>query len=343
MSRILNPKVLGAVAVVLIAMIGSSFIAPVPLPGIQLPAEIVHLGPLALPNTFIHTLVADLIILGVAFAATRNLSLVPSGLQNVMEWAIEGFYNLTEDVAGDNARKFFPWIMTIFLIVLVPNWMELIPGVDSIGLLESHAALSAHTENSPGGDEVVEGEGILPHYAVKPIIPGVIHTIVKDEYTPTVEEYEHAHHDHVLPTNEAGEEVAVLVPFLRASATDLNFTLALALISMVMVQVFGVQALGGSYFSKFFNFKGGFMGFFVGIIELISEFAKILSFAFRLFGNIFGGQVLLFVMAFLVPWLLPVPFYGLEIFVGFIQAFVFAMLTLVFFAVAVISHQDEHH
>jgi F-type H+-transporting ATPase subunit a len=153
--------------------------------------------------------------------------------------------------------------------------------------------------------------------------------------------YEAAHEEHTLPTNEEGQEVGVLVPFLRAAATDLNFTLALAIISMFMVQFYGIQALGLGYFSKFINLKGGAMGFIVGIIETISEIAKVISFAFRLFGNIFAGQVLLFVMAFLVPWLLPIPFYGLELFVHFIQALVFALLTLVFFSGAVVSH-DEH-
>ena len=81
--------------------------------------------------------------------------------------------------------------------------------------------------------------------------------------------------------------------------------------------------------------------FFVGILELISEFAKIISFAFRLFGNIFAGEVLLVVMAFLFPVILPMPFYGLELFVGFIQALVFSMLTLVFFNMATISHEEH--
>ncbi|MDQ4079082.1 MAG: F0F1 ATP synthase subunit A [Chloroflexota bacterium] len=331
MNRLLTPKVLGAVAVVLIAMIASVFIAPVPLPGIQLPAEPVALGPITLPNTFIHTLVADIIVLGIAIAATRNMSLVPGGLQNLAEWMVEGFYNLTEDVSGDYARKFFPWVMTIFLLVLVANWLELVPGVDSIGWLESHEGLPHYpvVQVIPGVRSIVEGETIVPEFGEE--------AGAEEEAVDEVHEAE----DHA-PLEIDGQEYAVLVPFLRASATDLNFTFALALISMFMVQVYGIQALGGSYFTKFINFSGP-MDFFVGLIELISEFAKIISFAFRLFGNIFGGQVLLFVMAFLVPWLLPVPFYALEIFVGFIQAFVFAMLTLVFFAVAVIPHHGEHH
>jgi F-type H+-transporting ATPase subunit a len=80
----------------------------------------------------------------------------------------------------------------------------------------------------------------------------------------------------------------------------------------------------------------------VGLLEFISELARIIAFSFRLFGNIFAGEVLLLVMAFLVPVVLPMPFYGFEIFVGFIQAFVFAMLTMAFIAIAVIPHGAEH-
>jgi F-type H+-transporting ATPase subunit a len=119
---------------------------------------------------------------------------------------------------------------------------------------------------------------------------------------------------------------------------------------MFSVQVWGVRFLGGSYFRKFFTFSGPnlFMkciSAFVGILELISEFARILSFAFRLFGNVFAGEIVLATMAFLGAFLLPVPFYALEVFVGFVQALVFMMLALVFFQMASLSHGDheEHH
>jgi F-type H+-transporting ATPase subunit a len=323
-----NPKVLGAVLLVVIAMLLSAMLAPVPLPGIQLPAEPVNFfGLFTLPNTWLATLLADVTILVIAFAATRHMQLVPSGIQNVMEWVIEAWYDLTEDVAGHNAKKFFPWIVTIFLLVLVSNWWELVPGFDSIGWIESHTGMA--------------------HYPIQELGAGIATLTYTDKpYVLQAGHGEEEEEHHGIPTVDIdGEmrEVGVLVPFLRAAGTDLNFTFALALISMFMVQFYGVQALGMGYFSKFINLKGGGMGFFLGLIELISEFAKVLSFAFRLFGNIFGGQVLLFVMAFLVPWFLPVPFYGLEIFVGLIQAFVFGILTLVFFQLGVVSHDEEHH
>ena len=133
------------------------------------------------------------------------------------------------------------------------------------------------------------------------------------------------------------------VPLFRSPASDLNFTLALALLAVTFVNALGVAAIGlRGRLSVFFNFKGP-IEFFVGILELISEFAKIISFSFRLFGNVFAGEVLLTIMAFLVPYGVPLPFMFLEIFVGFIQAFIFGMLTLVFVAMATTAHGEEEH
>lgn len=131
------------------------------------------------------------------------------------------------------------------------------------------------------------------------------------------------------------------VPLLRAGSADLNTTLALALISVITTQVFGVMILSAStYAGKFFNFKNPIFTF-VGLVELVGEFAKLISFSFRLFGNVFAGEVLLVVISSLVPVLAPVPFYGLELFVGLIQAFIFSVLTLVFLTVAT-SRAEAH-
>ena len=127
------------------------------------------------------------------------------------------------------------------------------------------------------------------------------------------------------------------VPFFRGGTADLNITLGLAIFAVGSIQVFGYKTLGLKYFKKFFNLSNP-INFFVGFLELISEFARIISFAFRLFGNIFAGEVLLAVIAFLVPLFASLPFMGLEIFVGFIQALVFATLTLVFINIATTSH-----
>ena len=136
----------------------------------------------------------------------------------------------------------------------------------------------------------------------------------------------------------------ILIPWLRAPAADLNVTFAFALVAVFMVEFFGVQALGLSYFTRFFNLKEGALGLFVSVIELISEISRIVSFAFRIFGNIFGGEVILIVMSFLLGYVLPLPFYGFELFVAFIQSVIFAVLTLVFMSNAVVAHgaHEEH-
>lgn len=130
------------------------------------------------------------------------------------------------------------------------------------------------------------------------------------------------------------------VPLFRAGTADLNTTLALALIAMVVIQIVGFRTLGTSYVKKFINLSSPIY-FFVGILELVSEFSKVISFAFRLFGNIFAGEVLLTVIAFLVPVIAPIPFLGLELFVGVIQALVFSMLTSVFLLSATASHEGH--
>ncbi|MFH0863699.1 MAG: F0F1 ATP synthase subunit A [Candidatus Gottesmanbacteria bacterium] len=132
----------------------------------------------------------------------------------------------------------------------------------------------------------------------------------------------------------------VFIPYFRAATSDLNTTIALAIISVAATQYFGFKSLKIKYMKRFFDFSGP-INFFVGILELVSEFTKIISFGFRLFGNIFAGEVLLMVMAFLIPLAGSLPFFGLEIFIGFIQALVFSMLSLVFFNVATIGHEEH--
>lgn len=125
------------------------------------------------------------------------------------------------------------------------------------------------------------------------------------------------------------------IPLFRAPASDLNFTIVLAIISVFSVNFLGAFALGiKHYFSKFFTLKSPIFSF-VGILEFLSEFIKIISFSFRLFGNVFAGEVLLIIVGFLAPHVIPLPFLFLEVFVGFIQAFIFSMLTLVFLSMAV--------
>lgn len=245
--------------------------------------------------------------------AARSGELVPKGFSGAIEAILEVLYNLTESTAGKWARSIFPFFTTILLFVLVSNWTELIPGVDSIGLLE-HPAV-----------------GVAGH-AVKELIPGV-KTLVKGDV--------------------AGSDTFLVTPFVRVLSTDLNFTLALALVAITMTQVIGVRSRGIGYFTKYWNAKTvfskpffGVLDWVVGILETISEFSKIISFTFRLFGNLFAGSVLLFVIGWLVPYFAQSGVVLLEFFVGVIQAIIFGMLTMVFMAQATQghgAHEEELH
>lgn len=125
---------------------------------------------------------------------------------------------------------------------------------------------------------------------------------------------------------------------LRSPNSDLTTTVALALFSVFAIQFFSLRELGiKKYIGRFFNFTNP-IKFVLAFFELISESVKVLSFSFRLFGNIFAGEVLLLVIAFLVPYIIPLPFMILEVFVGIIQAFIFAILTLTFIKTSTMRH-----
>ncbi len=130
--------------------------------------------------------------------------------------------------------------------------------------------------------------------------------------------------------------------FLRPVNTDLNVTLALAIIVFFTIELSGIFVLGAlKYWSKFVTFSSA-TGFVIGIIELISNVARLISFSFRLFGNIFAGHVLIVVIIFFIPFFVPVPLMLFEVFVGFLQAVIFSLLTLVFIKLAVEEPHGEH-
>ncbi len=291
------------------------------------------LGAVYLTNTLVATVLGYAVVLIVAFVVGRSIrralatgDYVIGGFSGAVVMLLEGIYNMTEATAGKWARTIFPYFATIMMLVLVVNWMELLPGVETIGLL------------TPVTEEVHKA------YEAEPWVGGI--------YKLTSDPIPVEHGEGGAEGGEAGaaahtEGLYDFRPLVRVSSTDLNFTLALALVSVVMTQVIGFRAQGLHYLEKFFNFRAlfakpgmGILDFVVGLLELISEFSKILSFSFRLFGNIFAGSVLLFVMGALAPFILPA-FYGLELFVGLIQAFVFGMLTMVFMAQATHSHADH--
>jgi F-type H+-transporting ATPase subunit a len=315
------------------AFIGPSILKPVS-PVVILAAEPtgLHIGSFQITNSILATLLTDAILIIIALGAYRFVKsgrLVPGGFYNAFEAIFEFLWNSVEGSAGKWAKRIFPIPATIFLIIFVANMVKLVPGFESIGLIEQ----------SP------TGSGYAPRNLFQ---IGQMEVMTIDKSQPVT----------VASTEGGtGAETAtgsctacVIIPFLRGSATDLNFPLALALITVILTQVFGTWAIGPGYLSKFFQIKqlvsGGIFGlinFFVGILEAILEFAKVLSFTFRLFGNIFAGVLLLSIIGALVAVAIPPFLYLFEVFFGTIQAYVFFLLATVFISSATIAHIGEHH
>lgn len=297
---------------------------------ISISAEtIAHLGPIPISNSMLTSSIVSVILILFAIIAGTSLkrSGKPSRLQALAEMIVEGLFNFAVDLTGSRlkAARFFPLAATFFLWIMLNNWLGLLPGVGSIGFYEEPAEVHARLP-SPTLLAAVEGSPVTQEVPMD--MTGVLESAEDNA-------------KEVPQTAEQSEE-PIFIPYFRAGTADLNTTIALALISVGATQYFGFQSLGLSYLKKYFNFGKNPILTVVGLLELILEFAKIMSFAFRLFGNIFAGEVLLAVMTFLVPVIVPMPFYGLELFVGLIQGLVFAMLSLVFFNLATIGHGEEH-
>jgi F-type H+-transporting ATPase subunit a len=177
------------------------------------------------------------------------------------------------------------------------------------------------------------------------LLPGV-GTIGFYENKPVVNEISTTAPETSANSKTEPKTEAEFVPLLRGANADINMTLAMAIIAVCAIQYFGFKAAGMHYAKRFINLSNP-INFFIGVLEIVSDTSKIISFAFRLFGNIFAGEVLLAVMGFLMPFIAPVPFLTLELFVGFIQALVFSMLAAVFMTVAIsegehLAHSAEH-
>ena len=226
------------------------------------PEVIGNLWGLPVTNTLLMSWAVILILGALAFMIGRNVQLIPSRFQTLLETLFSFVYDYIAETleSRDMARKFFPLLLTIFLFIFTANMLEFTPGIGSVGLYHN------------------------------------------------------------------GE----FAPLFRSANTDLNATLALAIISFFVIEITGIVTIGiFKYSQKFISFKS-VMGFAVGIIELFSEIARLISFSFRLFGNIFAGEVLILVVSHFVPYILPVPLMMFEVFVGFIQAAIFSLLTLFF-------------
>mgnify|MGYP005842357681 CR=1 FL=1 len=299
------------VVVLLAVAIASRFFLYSGDPHVEVAAEkLFSIGGFHVTNALSTAIIVDILLVVLAWLATRNMQMVPRGLQNVLEIILEALYNLLKNISPKFINRAWPLVATLFLFVLTSNWLGLLPGSSSIGpckVKEHAAARLAVVQEGPGAGAIA----LIPAAAEK-----------HNPYTTC-------------------PEGTTLVPWLRPPSTDLNFTFAIGLLSFVFFQYWGFRALGIGYLSKFFNLKG--IMSFVGIIEFISELIKPVALALRLFGNIFAGEVLIAVLTFLVPLVLPMPIYGFELFVGFIQALVFALLTMAFLSIATTSHEGEHH
>jgi|FLYL01.1.fsa_nt_gi F-type H+-transporting ATPase subunit a len=317
-----------------------------PTPHIVIAAEeLFSVGPVKVTNTMVTSWVIVALIIVFVVLVTRRWTLVPSGrLQGLVEAGLEAFYNLVVSIAGEkNGRRFFPVVGTIFLYVLISNWLSLTPVFNVIGFQHEadHGVVMERTEIGP-----------LDVAYVPLSNPGSLSGETIDEDDPEA-------HEKAEQAREEGKFVGELLPLFRGVNTDLNTPLALAIASAIAVEFWGVSTLGlFTYGKKFFAFGTLFRGItrfkpglvfqgiidaFVGLLELISETVRLVSFTFRLFGNMFAGEVVILMFTFLTPIMLTLAFYGLEIFVGLIQAFIFSMLTLVFAVMAVSHAEHEAH
>jgi len=318
------------------AFIGPSILKPVSPAVILTPEPVwpgVNILGVSFTNTMLATLIADLILIWMALRVNRfakSGKLVPGGVSNFFEAIFEFLWGSVDSATGKLAKRVIPLVATIFMLVFVANMIKMVPGFESIGYLEQPPKGAAYAP--------------VPLFT---LFGRTVYTIDKNQPVKLEVKEAGAAGEHAEGEHEMCKACQV-IPFLRGSATDLNFTIALALIAVVMTQVYGVMALGPGYFGKFFQFgrlvNGGIFGlidFVVGLLELLLEFAKILSFSFRLFGNIFAGALLLSIVGALLPVVLPPGLYLFEVFFGIIQAYVFYLLATMFISMAVVSHHGD--
>ena len=321
-----------------------------------------HAGPLAISNTLLASWVTILVAVALAFAATRKMRIIPGRLQGLFEAALEMLLSFIESVAGHkNGRRFFPVVATIFIFVMFNAYLALLPVYGpGIFVRETKAAVS---EVDGTVTEVLDVEKVEKDQVICWVDTG---TGVVEVAAPMSG---HIHYDVEAgdPVSADGEIASIesKPPLLRSASTDINMTLALALLAVLFIEFWGLSGKGfRHYISEYVNvgelirgiklfFKGkvidGLMAVITGVINVIiggleafSHMMRMVSFAFRLFGNMTAGEILVLSATFLVPWIMAVPFYGLELLIGFIQALIFGGLTLVFASIAV-AHEGEEH
>ena len=257
--------------------------------------ELTHLFGVPITNTMLMSWLVILVLIVLGVTVGRNLTKIPSRLQTFFETLFGFILDYVEEVL--ESRK----LALRFFPLLATLFMFILLG-NWFGLLPGVGSI--YIEEQAHAEEVTETIPGDPLYADK--------------------------HE-----EEEGEAKAHTVALFHPVSTDLNVTLALAIIAFVVIEFAGILSIGlWKYAGKFFNFHSP-IGFFVGLIELISELARLISFSFRLFGNMFAGKTLIIVTMFFVPYLMPVPLMLYEVLVGFIQAAIFTLLTLFFIKLAV--------
>ncbi len=245
-------------------------------------------------NSLVNTWLVVFIVVIFSLFLKSRIKLVPRGAQNAVEAVIDMMLGIFDSVTDSREKtlKYFPFVLSFFVFILLNNWLGLLPGIGSIGQVAA----------------------------------------------------------------EHGEKI--FIPFFRGGTADLNTTLALAIIGVVFSHIFSIMAIGAwKYLNKFINLKALIeipkkvikeptilivnpIKVFVGLIEVVGEVAKVASLSFRLFGNIFAGEVLLAAMSALLAFGLPIPFMFLEIIVGLVQAFIFSRLILAYLTMN--TAEEEH-
>jgi F0F1-type ATP synthase membrane subunit a len=344
------------------------------LPEPKLPADVVfHIFGFGVTNTILATWITVVVLVLLAILITRKPKLIPSKAQSAAESLIGYIYDLCVGTAGEkDGRKFFPFVATIFLFVLFNALLALIPGFGSLelerdktgeGYTSTPEVVLISTDNSGSGataEAIIEDGSIVG-----------IHIINEGSGYTSAPEVEidggggsGAELEAVVEEGGVKEIKIKSIEVLRGANTDFNTPLTLALITFLVVEFMGFKRLGLGYLKKFITwgdfgravgkiFKGkfdvmallsGFILGIVGILELISELIRVVSLTFRLFGNMLAGEIVLLVIAYIVPYVIPLVFYGLEAFFAVIQALIFAALAIVYISLSVTGHEaSEHH
>lgn len=322
-----------------------AFIPPISVPGELLvqPAVTIFGAKVGLYNTLFTTLIVDAVIIVLVILGRRGLGEKPKNwFTNAWEAYIEMLHKqYIVPTLGARARAVVPIAVTAFTFIMIAGLFELAPGVESFGIVE-RVATGGFCSVNVGGVTLVTGQPIKTSFARDCGFSatgaggnGALASIASDSQA--------------AETSQGG---VIVIPVLRRATSDLSTTLALALVAFIFIEIQGVRANGVRYFGNFFRFStlrhagSGMTGltnyiqFAVGFLELLSEFIRIISFSFRLFGNMFAGSILVFVMSFILPMVLPTVFIALEFAIAIIQAFVFMMLIVVFTSLAV-AHTEH--